>query len=177
MVVPILMGATLVCSCKADRSVIQEIIDQKNAPAVVVYNSEMIYTEMGKLKMKVFAPVTNYYQFADEPYTNFDEGIEVNSFDDSLKIDSKITAKFAQYFEKKELWLARNNVVAQNYKGEVLYTEELYWDQNKHIIYTDVNVRIKTEDGNVYGRGLVSDDSFDSWEVKEPYDGEIEIEN
>lgn len=178
----ILIGAALLLvvffsSCHADNSVIKEIVDQKETPAVVVYNSEMLYTEMGHLKMKMFAPLTKYYQFADEPYTDFEEGIEVISYDDMLKVESKITAKFAQYFEKKDLWLARNNVVAQNHKGEVLYTEELYWDRTKRIIYTDVNVRIKTENGNVYGRGLISDDSFVNWEVKEPYDGEIEIKN
>lgn len=176
MVVPVFMGATLFCSCKTDKSVIKEIIDQKSTPAIIVYNSELLYTEMGELKMKVFAPVANYFQFADEPYTNFDEGIEVNSFTDSMIVESKLTAKYAQFFEKKELWLARNNVVAQNHKGDVLYTEELYWDQTKRIIYTDADVCIKTTDGNVYGKGLVADDSFEEWEIKAPYDGEFEVD-
>lgn len=177
LVVLAYVGATLICSCSTDKQAIRELIDQKNAPSVIVYNSELIYTEMGNQKMRVYAPVTNYYQFAEEPYTKFDEGIEVNTFDDSLKIESKLTANFAQFFEKNELWLARNNVVAQNRKGDVLYTEELYWDQKTHTIYSDVIVRIKTSNGNVYGKGLISDDSFENWEVKEPYDGEIEIEN
>lgn len=174
---PAFVGALLICACQNDKQVIQEIIDMKTDPTVVVYNSEMLYTEMGQLKIKVYAPLTNYHQFDEEPYSEFDEGIEVNTFDDQMKLESKLTANYAKFFEAKELWLARNNVVAQNSKGDVLYTEELYWDQRQHKIYSDVLVRIKTENGNVNGKGLVSDETFDNWEVKEPYDGEIEIEN
>lgn len=179
MVAPaILVGATaFLFSCANDTSQIQDLISPVDTATVSVYNSELIYTEMGQIKIKVSAPITRYYQFAEEPYTNFDEGIELYTFNDNMELESKITSKFAQHLDKQDVWVARNNVVAQNYKGEVLYTEELYWDQKKRIIYTDVNVHIKTEGGFVYGRGLISDDAFDNWEVKQPYGGEIEIDD
>lgn len=172
------MGATAFLSaCHADTSQIDDLWLPEDTATVAVFNSELIYTEQGRMKIKVYAPVTHRYQFTDEPYTQFDEGVEVNTYNDAMQVESKITAKFAQYIDKQEVWLARHNVVAQNYKGEVLYTEELYWDQKKRIIYTDVNVHIKTENGHVFGRGLISDDAFDNWEVKQPYDGEMEFDN
>ncbi len=174
----IIAGATafFAASCTTNTAQIQELMAPTDTATVAVFDSELIYTEMGRMKIKVYAPVTRYYQFAEAPFTNFDEGIELNTFDDKMEIESRITAKFAQHRDKQDVWVARNNVVAQNFKGEVLYTEELYWDQKKRIIYTNVNVHIKTQDGHVFGRGLISDDSFSNWEVKEPYDGEIEFD-
>lgn len=172
------MGATAFLSaCHADTSQIADLHLPEDTATVAVFNSELVYTEQGRMKIKVYAPVTHRYQYADEPYTQFDEGIELITYNDAQQVESKITAKYAQYIDKQEVWLARHNVVAQNYKGEVLYTEELYWDQKKRIIYTDVNVHIKTANGHVFGRGLISDDAFDNWEVKQPYDGEIEFDD
>lgn len=175
-VVPVCAGATLFFACNSNTEAIQYFADKKNIPGLTAYNSEVIYTEEGKAKIKVFAPVTIHYQFSEEPYTDFPEGITVSTFDDTLGIESTLTSKQAVYYDQKSLWHAKNNIVAKNRKGQVLYTEELFWDQKKRLIYTDVNVKINTKEGVIYGKGLVSDESFENWEVKEPYDGEMSFD-
>ena len=171
-----IVGTTFFFGCKTDTEAIQYSSDKKSIPGVTAYNSELEYTENGVVKIMVKAPITIYYQFSEEPYTEFPEGITVYTYDDTLGVESNLTAKYAIYYDKKMLWHAKNNVVARNRKGEVLNTEELYWDQGKHLIYTDVNVKINSVNGNIYGKGLVSDEKFDSWEVTEPYDGTIQLE-
>jgi len=177
MVVPAIVGTTLFfSSCKRDTSLIDNFTNLKQTPGVTAYNSEVDYTENGILKIKVSSPRTVYYQFAEEPYTEFPDGIAVFTYSDSLTVETTLTAKYAIYNEKTMIWHAKNNIVAKNRKGEVLYTEELFWDQKKHIIYTDANVKINSVNGLVYGRkGLISDETFDHWEVKEPYNGEISL--
>lgn len=176
LIVPALAGAILLFSCKADTEAAQYFSDKKSIAGITAYNSEVVYTENGKAKIIVFAPITIHYQFAEEPYTDFPEGITVSTYDDTLGIESTLTAKLAVYYDKKSLWHAKNNVVAKNRKGEVLYTEELFWDQKKGIIYTNVNVKVNSINGVVYGKGLITDESFYSWEIKEPYDGEITVD-
>ncbi len=66
--------------------------------------------------------------------------------------------------------------MAKNRKENSFIPRTLYWDQNKHIIYTNVNVKINSVNGIIYGKGLIADETFDSWEVKEPYDGEFEVD-
>jgi lipopolysaccharide export system protein LptC len=123
--VPATAGAILLFACKPDTEAIQYFSDKKNIPGITAYNSEVLYTEDGKAKIKVFAPVTIHYQFSDEPYTDFPEGITVYTYDDTLGVESTLSAKQAIFFDKKNLWQAKNNVVAKNRKGEVLNTEEL----------------------------------------------------
>ncbi len=177
LVVLTLVGATaIITGCKGDTEAIHYFSDKKTIPGVTAYNSEVVYTEDGKIVLKVLAPETVYYQFADEPYTEFPKGITVFTYDKDLNQESSLTSKYAIYYEKKLLWQAKTNVVAKNRKGEVLYTEELYWDQTKHIIYTNVNVKINSLSGIIYGKGMVADENFENWEIKEPYDGEFQVD-
>jgi len=142
--------------------------ENENKATITAKNSEIVYTENGKVKLKIIAPVTEYYQNRAEPYTEFPGGITVYTFSDSLEIESELTSKYANYYDKKGLWSASNNVVAKNSKGETLNTEQLYWDQNKKKIYTDDMVKITTSDGIQYGQGFVSDETFNNWEIKKP---------
>lgn len=142
--------------------------NRENVPTVTAINSEIIYTENGIKKLLVYAPLTKTYPNSEEPYTEFPEGITVFTYNDSLVVESELTSKFANYYSKKGLWSASNNVVAKNRKGEVLNTEHLFWDEKNKTIYTDDMVKITTADGIQFGQGFVSDESFNSWEIKKP---------
>jgi LPS export ABC transporter protein LptC len=159
-------GAILLFSCKTDMEMVNAFADQERVPSVTAQNIEIVYTEVGQIKLKIIAPKTQYYQFAEEPYTEFPLGITVYTFNDSLGIETQLTAKFAVYYEKKKLWNARHNVVAMNRKGEILNTEQLFWDEEKKTIYSNDMVKITTTDGVIFGEGFDSDENFDNWVIK-----------
>ncbi len=153
-------------SCTPNIDLVNALEDKEDKASITAKNSEIIYTENGRIKLKVIAPVTKYYQSKENPHTEFPEGITVYTFSDSMEIESELTSKYANYYEKKGLWEANNNVVAKNSKGETLNTEHLFWDQNKKIIYTDDMVKVTTADLTQYGQGFMSDESFNNWEIK-----------
>lgn len=162
-----LFGIAL-ASCSADIEQINALDEKDDAATVIAKNSEIIYTENGLVKLKIFTPITKIYQNTKDPYNEFPEGITVYTFSDSMVIESELTAKYAINYDYKGLWSASNNVVAKNSKGETLNTEHLFWDQKKKIIYSDDMVKITTADGVQYGQGFISDESFSSWEIKKP---------
>lgn len=155
-------------SCKTNLEKVQELTEQKNVPGIVYYNIEMIYTENGKIKIKILAPESCYYQFTKEPYNEFPQGITVYNYNDSLEITSTLTANYAIFYEEKKLWNARYDVVAMNVKGEVLNTEQLFWDQGAKRIYSNDMVKISDGDDVLFGEGLESDETFDNWEILKP---------
>ncbi len=167
--------ALVFTACKNDMQVVNSLTEEENTPGIVAKNSEVIYTENGIVKLKVMAPTTKRFQFAEEPHTEFPDGITVFTYDDKNEEESNLTAKFAIYYEKKELWMVRNNVVAKNRKGEILNTEELFWDEKKKTIYSNVMVKITTKDGVTYGQGFESDERFEEWIIKRPT-GEYNID-
>ncbi len=162
---------SLVCafsSCTTNLDMVNAMEDKEDKATITAKNSEILYTENGRLKLKVLAPVIKYFQNTKEPYNEFPEGITVYTFSDSMEIESELTSKYANYYDSKGLWSASNNVVAKNSKGEILNTEHLFWNQKKKIIYTDDNVKITTADGVQYGQGFSSDETFSNWEIKKP---------
>ena len=73
-------------------------------------------------------------------------------YDDSMKIEAYIKAKDVVYFEKDRLWEAKNNVEGRNLtNGNQLNTEHMFWDERKHIIYSQTISRIVNKDGTFYG--------------------------
>jgi LPS export ABC transporter protein LptC len=158
----------LLNSCTTNIDMSNALDDRENKASVVAKNSEIIYTEKGRIKLKIIAPLTKYFQSHEEPYTEFPNGITVYTYSDSMEVESELTAKYATYYDRKGLWSASNDVVAKNSKGEKLNTEHLFWDQTKKIIYTDDMVKITTSDGVQYGQGFTSDETFNNWEIKKP---------
>ena len=155
-------------SCTPNIDMVRALEDKEDKALMTAKNSEIVYTENGRVKLKIISPVTKYYQNKENPHTEFPEGITVYTFSDSMEIESELTSKYANYYEKKGLWEANNNVVAKNSKGETLNTEHLFWDQNKKTIYTDDMVKITSADVTQYGQGFLSDESFSNWEIKKP---------
>jgi LPS export ABC transporter protein LptC len=166
IIVPALAGTMLLYSCKTDIERVQELAEREKVPSVAAKNIEIVYTENGKIKVKISAPESLYYQFAEEPYNEFPLGIVVINYTDSLTIDSQLTANYAIYYEKKKLWNARYNVVAVNSKGHVLKTEQLFWDEAAKRIYSNDMVKITTAEDEIFGEGFESDENFDNWVVR-----------
>ena len=56
--------------------------------------------------------------------------------------------------------------MATNRKGEILNTEQLFWDEVKKTIYSNDMVKITTSDGVIFGEGFESDENFDDWVIR-----------
>ncbi len=68
----------------------------------------------------------------------------------------------------RSLWHATGNVIARRLdNGDALHTEDLYWDEEAKLIYSDAYTRIQNEDGIFYGkRGFESHQSLTNWQLK-----------
>jgi LPS export ABC transporter protein LptC len=166
IIVPALAGTMMLLSCKPDIESIKALSDRDSTPSMVAYNNEVIYTEGGVIVVKMTAPVTKHFQFAQEPYTEFPEGISVYNFSSEKTVESYLTAKYAIYYDKKKLWDARYNVVAMNKKGEILNTEQLFWDEQKKLIYSNDMVKITSAEGTIFGEGFEADEQLENIVVK-----------
>jgi LPS export ABC transporter protein LptC len=130
-------------------------------------NIELFYSEDGEPKVRVKAPVLTRYHTGD-PYTEFNEGIQVDFFNDSLRVITVLTANYAIRYEKELKTVMRNDVQVVNEKNEHLSTEELIWDEKKHIIYSEKFVKITTPDQVLYGEGMEADEQLTKYIIKKP---------
>lgn len=167
MFLPVIILLMLV-SCENDIQRIQSLTDSENLPTISGEDIEIIYTDSAKLVMILKAGKIKQFTNEKRPYIEFPDGIYVEFYDDSLNIEATIKADYALYYNEDKLWEARGNVEAHNMsKNEQLNSEELFWNEEKKLIYSNSFSRIETEDGIFYGKdGFTSNEKFTKWKLK-----------
>lgn len=93
------------------------------------------------------------------------ENLRVDFYNDSLQIQSTLTAKYGKYFEQDGNVLVRDSVKVVNLKNEQLETEELIWNEKIQKFYTEKFVKITTPTQVIYGDGLESNQNFSEYKI------------
>ncbi len=152
-------------SCNNDIKQVQEITREDNLPMDVQENLVLQYSDSSFVRLQLEAPLAESYTQLDDPQRKFPKGIEVFFFDSQGVQETRLKANQANNFINKRLWHATGDVVVVNRKGEQLNTEELYWDEKKEKIYSDVFVKITTGKEIIMGEGFESDQNFDNYVI------------
>ncbi len=161
-------GVSFLISCENDIEKINTLTRSSNYPDVSGKKVEIIYSDSGKVKMQLTADEIKKFYRTETPYVEFPKGIDVKFFNDTFGIVAQLTAGYAIYYTNNKLWEARENVTARNFeKGELLNSEEIFWDESKGIIYSNIFSRIENQDGTFYGEnGFEADQKFSHWKLK-----------
>ena len=151
-------------SCQTDIPTINQLTVDKNLPSETMMDADIMYSDSGKVKMKLMAVQLDRYN--DKDYIEMPRGMKILFYDDSMKVNSRVKADYGIRHEKEGKMEAKRNVEVVNVKGEKLNTEHLYWDENKKLIYTDEFVKITTKNEVMYGDGLESNEDFTKYKIK-----------
>ena len=163
----LLAGSSMLFSCqKNDVEVVRSLTRVDTLPSQTVQGLTTIYMDTGRLQMIITAPQVLMYTDREEPVMVFPNGIHVDFYNKDLVAETQLSAHYAIYYQKKELWEARDSVIAENINHERLDAEMLYWDVGKKLIYTDKFIRITTPDEVIFGEGFESDQAFTDWKIK-----------
>jgi hypothetical protein len=154
-------------SCENKLEVIEALSDANNKPEISGYNFETLYSDSAKVKLRMLSPEWHQYNSGPKPYREYPQGLHSYLYDDSLHVKAEISALYVKNYIRQNLWEARKNVVVVNQKGERLNTEELFWDQERHIIYSKKYCRIVTPDGgeHIGNCGLQAKEDFTDWKL------------
>jgi len=128
---------------------------------------ESYLSEAGKVKGKLTSPYMLRYQKADTPYSEFPRTLHVDFYNDTLKIESQMDAKYGKYLQNQNKVFLRDSVVVKNIiKGDTLHCKYLWWDQNTQKFTTDDSVQIYTPDKILFGTGMEADQNFRWYTIK-----------
>lgn len=105
----------------------------------------------GKVKAKLTAPLMLRVQ-ADTVYTEFPQSLHVDFYNDSAKVESKLDSRYGKYMESINMIYLRDSVRVTTTKGDTLYCQDLWWDQNKALFYTDKPARHISKTGRNNGK-------------------------
>ncbi|WP_423129178.1 LPS export ABC transporter periplasmic protein LptC [Gaoshiqia sp. Z1-71] len=158
--------AMLFFSCANKIEKIKEFSAGDKLPTMDAEQFEMIYSDSTIVRFKLITPKLLRYDQEKVPFTEFPEGIEIEKFNEKMKVVSVITSDYALYYTREKKWIAKNNVVAINQDGDSLKTEELIWEEAKGKFYSEQFVKIIRTDQIITGIGFESDQDMSNWEIK-----------
>ena len=88
--------------------------------------------------------------------------INYNNLGDSV---FEISSQKLIHYVNKDIIELTNNVQLKNYNGDLLKTNQLFWNiENNNILSLDT-VSIKTSDKVINGCGFYSDDNFENYKI------------
>jgi len=128
---------------------------------------ESYMSEGAKVKGKLTAPYMLRYQQADTPYTEFPRTLHVDFFNDSMRIESQLDARYGKYLPNQNKVFLRDSVLVKNIlKGDTLHCKYLWWDQHTQKFTTEDSVRINTKTQILFGKGMEADQNFRWYTIK-----------
>ena len=165
LIAVLIAGTALLPSCEKKEMVVKDL-QIKGLPSLSARDVETMYSDSGKVTLLLRTPMIQQYSEGDDPHTLFPEGLTVLFYDGQTEPQASITAQYARYTDKDELWELRDSVVAVNTKGDILETELLYWSEPKESVWSDRFVRITGKDQIIMGTGFESDPHLTKWKIK-----------
>ncbi len=161
----LIAGAALLSSCDKRELPVREL-QIRELPSLSARDVETMYSDSGKVTLLVRTPLIQQFSNDEQPYTLFPEGLTVLFYDKKTEPQASISALYARYTEKDELWELRDSVVAVNTEGDILETELLFWSEPRESVWSDRFVRITGKDQIIMGTGFESDPRLTKWKIK-----------
>lgn len=168
IIVPVvLMMLFSFASCENDLEVVQSFDDPVKVPDLTTENVETLYFDSARLTARVKSPLMMKFSQTKEPYMEFPHGIHVLLYDSLKNVKAEVKSKYAIYNERQKIWEARKDVVVISTDGKKLNTEQLFWDQNKKIIYSNKFCRVTTPNASLTGNKFTANEDFTNYELTE----------
>lgn len=171
-------SAILLFSC-ADKDAGRASASEETMMTEYSEDLSVVMSQNGRRSYHFVTPLLEGYSLAREPYREFRKGVKITTYqNDSLTtVDAVLTANNAIYYENRELWEAKGNVVVEKSDGKTLYTQQLFWNARTKKIYSNVDSKIVQNDGRdvFIGEGFESDEEFKDWRFRR-MKGRMEVE-
>ena len=172
------VSAILLFSC-ADKDAGRASASEETMMTEYSEDLSVVMSQNGRRSYHFVTPLLEGYSLAREPYREFRKGVKITTYqNDSLTtVDAVLTANYAIYYENRELWEAKGNVVVEKSDGKTLYTQQLFWNARTKKIYSNVDSKIVQNNGRdvFIGEGFESDEEFKDWRFRR-MKGRMEVE-
>ena len=163
----IFWSAILLISCRE-----QQKKEERIDPGLMTQQSEnltIVNSSNGTLSYRFETPLLEGYDMAVEPYMEFRKGVKITTFNDSTKmVEATLRANYAIFYKNRELWEAKGDVEVVNAKGEMLETQQLFWNQKTHKIYSHVDSKVTQGEDVMIGEGFISNENFSDFSFRRP---------
>ncbi|WP_248723971.1 LPS export ABC transporter periplasmic protein LptC [Seonamhaeicola sp. ML3] len=153
-------------SCKDNYNEVQNLGISENEPIGEAENFNLKYTDSGRVTRHLIGKKMFNYTNRHFPYYEFIDGVVMNLFDKEKK-KSTIVSDYAIVYDKTGIIDLQGNVEIITHNGDVLKSQQLYFDQKRKWLFTNEPVTYISGEDIIHGNGFDSNKSFSNAEVLE----------
>ena len=140
-------------SCESNFRDVQRMGFAEFSPSGEADQINLKYTDSGRITANLVSPKMLDYATVRYPFTEFPKGMHLTLYDKNGK-DTYIDAKYAVSFKETNLIDLQNTVKISNQEGQLLETEQLYYDQKNEWFFTEKKFKFTSPKGISYGEGI-----------------------
>ena len=151
---PVLVIAiTLFFGCESNFKEVQKINFSEFVPSGEADKINLKYTDSGRITAILVSPKMIEFASVEFPFTEFPKGIDVTLYDKKGK-RTFIKADYATSFKLTNMIDLKGNVKITSQDGQILETEQLYFDQKNEWFFTEKSFKFTDPKGVSNGQGI-----------------------
>lgn len=143
------------------------IHDRDSVPTMVTYGVNTLISDSGIIKYRIVAERWEVNEKKNPSRWIFEKGIVLTQFDLKKHVLGYITCDTAYYFDKDRQWELRGRVRIHTKDSIDFSSEELYWNEQKHEIWSHKYSHVKTPDREMEGTWFKSDERMTRYEIRQ----------
>ncbi|TRX21051.1 LPS export ABC transporter periplasmic protein LptC [Flavobacterium franklandianum] len=146
-------AVTLFLGCESNFKEVQKSNFSEFVPSGEAEKINLKYTDSGRITAVLVSPKMMEYANVTFPFTDFPKGIDVTLYDKNNK-RTIILADFATSYKSTNIIDLKGNVKITSQDGQILETDQLYFDQKNEWFFTEKSFKFTDPKGTSNGQGI-----------------------
>lgn len=134
------------------------IRDRDSASVMTSWGVNTLISDSGVIKYRIVTERWNVNAVKHPSRWTFDKGLFLEQFDEKFHIQAYIQCDTAYYYDQLHLWELRSRVRVRTKEGLRFTSEQLFWDESRHELYSYVFSRLVTPERTLQGSFFRSDE-------------------
>lgn len=153
------MLALFVSACQeAVEHTAPAIRDRDSASVMTSWGVNTLISDSGVIKYRIVTERWDVNAVKHPSRWTFDKGLFLEQFDEKFHIQAYIQCDTAYYYDQLHLWELRSRVRVRTKEGLCFTSEQLFWDESRHELYSYVFSRLVTPERTLQGSFFRSDE-------------------
>ena len=152
---------TLFAACEKRVEHVAPAVNERDSASVMTsYGVNTLISDSGVMKYRIVSEKWEVNEVKNPPKWIFDKGLFLIQFDQTFHVEAYIQSDTAYYYTQNRLWELRSRVRVRTKDGLRFSSEELYWDQLSHELYSNKFSHLITPQREMQGSFFRSDENM-----------------
>ena len=162
----IAISSLLLTACQEQKEHTAPAINPRDSVAMMIsYGVNTLISDSGVIKYRIVTERWEINQNRKPTRWIFDKGLFLEQFDQKFHLQSYIQSDTAYYYDENRIWELRGRVRILTKDGLRYRSEQLFWDENKHELYSHVHSTLITPERELQGSYFRSDEQMTKYYV------------